>query len=177
MAILTKYDKHERHYAPTGSIYLTTYEEEIDKKSGRKKLAKVGQVNVYEKIQADLEDTKIENIIHKLAMGDLSVFKKAQLTYADAEDFPKDLMEAQNIVVKAKYEFDQMPKEVREIFHNSPEEYVSMMGTQEFIEKMAPYNDSIAKHKKDEETAAFNAKVAETAAFNKAVNAAMEGNE
>ena len=86
-------------------------------------------------------------------------------------------MEAQNIVVKAKEEFDKFPAEVRKEFNNSPEQYVSEMGTEEFINKMAPFNDEIAKKKKEEETAAFNTKVAETAAFNKAVNAAMEGAE
>ena len=53
-------------------------------------------------------------------MGDLSVFREAQLTYADADDFPKNLMEAQNIVVKAKAEFDGMPKEIREMFDIKP---------------------------------------------------------
>lgn len=108
-------------------------------------------------------------------MGDYSVLKQAELTYADADDFPKSLMEAQNIVIKAKAEFDKFPEEVRKLFNNSPEQYVSEMGTDVFIEKMSPYNDSIAKHKKDEETAEFNRQVEATAAFNKAVNAAMEG--
>lgn len=38
---------------------------------------------------------------------------------------------------------------------------------------MAPYNDSIAKRQKDEDTAKFNAAVAEQVAFNKAVDKAM----
>lgn len=64
-------------------------------------------------IQQDLEASKIENIIHKLAMGDLSVLKQAQLTYVDEEEYPKSLMEAQNIVVRAKAEFDKFPAEVK----------------------------------------------------------------
>lgn len=173
--VRTKFTHTTRFYCNPGSEYANVYQEEINKKDGRKHIVVSGKENIYEKIQADLESTKIENIIKKLALGDLSVFKEAHLTYADEEDFPKSLMEAQNIVVKAKYEFDKMPKEVRELFHNSPEEYVSMMGTKEFIDKLAPYNDEIAKHKKEEDQATYNAKVAETAAFNKAVNAAMEG--
>lgn len=176
MQVRMKFDEHKRYYAPVGSIYEDEYQEEINKKDGRKHLVKTGKINIYEKIQQDLESCKIENIIHKLAMGDLSVFREAQLTYADATDMPKNLMEAQNIVVKAKSEFDKMPKEVRELFHNSPEEYVSQMGTEEFIDKLAPYNDMIKKKKKEEFDAEYSAKVAETAAFNKAVNAAMEDN-
>ena len=177
MVVRTKFEEHKRYYCNPGSIYANEYQEEISKKDGRKHLVVSGQKNIYEIIQQDLESCKIENIIQKLAMGDLSVFKEAKITYADADDFPKNLMEAQNIVVRAKSEFDKMPKEVRELFHNSPEEYVSQMGTKEFIDKLAPYNDEIKKKKKDEFDAAFNEKVSQTAAFNKAVNEAMKGDE
>ena len=173
--VRTKFSETTRYYCSNGNIYENEYQEEIDKKTGRKHLVVSGKKNVYEMIQQDAESCKIENIMHKLAMGDLSVFKEARITYADADDFPKSLMEAQNIVVKAKSEFEKMPKEVREIFHNSPEEYVSTMGTKEFIDKMAPYNNEMAKKKKEETDAAYNEKVSEQAAFNKAVNKAMEG--
>lgn len=173
MPVRNKHDEHKRYYCSAGSRYENLYQEQIDKKSGKKVLVKVGETCVYDTIQADFESTKIENILHKLALGDFSVLKQAELTYVDESDFPKDLMEAQNIVVKAKTEFDKFPAEVKELFHNSPEEYVSEIGTQEFIDKMAPYNDSIAKRQKDEETSKFNAAVAEQVAFNKAVDAAM----
>lgn len=173
----TKLDKHIRYHCSAGTRYENIYEEEIEKKSGKKHLVKVGQTCVYDKIQADLEQSKIENIIHKLAMGDLSVLKQAQLTYADADDFPKTLMEAQNIVIKAKSEFNKFPEEVKKLFNDSPEQYVSEMGSDEFIKKMAPYNDSIAKHKKDEANEEFNRQVEAAAAFNKAVNEKMGGTE
>lgn len=169
----TKLDPHKRYYCTSGSRYENTYQEEIEKKSGKKHLVKIGQTCVYDMIQEDLEQAKIENIIAKIAKNDLSVFKEAKITFVDAEDFPQTLMEAQNIVVKAKAEFDKFPKEVREIFNNSPEQYVSEMGTDEFFKKMSPYNDSIKKKEEDDRNAAFNAQVKETAAFNKAVQAEM----
>lgn len=176
--VKTKFTPHKRYHCNAGSRYENTYQEEIDKKSGKKVLVKVGETCVYDMIQADLEQSKIENIIHKLAMGDLSVLREAELTYVDADDFPKNLMEAQNIVVKAKAEFDKFPPEVKKEFNNSAEQYVSEMGTEEFIKKMSPFNDEIAKKTKAETDAAFNAKVDETVAFNKAVNAKMnEGAE
>lgn len=171
----TKISKHVRYHCSSGSRYENTYQEEISKKTGQKILVKIGKTCVYDKIQEDLEQSKIENIIHKLAMGDYSVLKQAELTYADADDFPKDLMEAQNIVIKAKHEFDKFPEEVRKLFNNSPEQYVSEMGSDNFIKKMSPYNDSIAKRQKEEDEKLFNSRVNEQVAFNKAVNAAMEG--
>lgn len=176
--IKTKFSKHKRYHCNSGSRYENTYQEQIDKKSGKKILVKVGETCVYDMIQADLEQSKIENIIHKLAMGDLSVLREASLTYVDADEFPKTLMDAQNIVVKAKAEFDKFPPEVKKEFNNSAEQYVSEMGTDEFIKKMAPFNDEIAKKQKADNDAAFNARVNETVEFNKAVNAKMnEGAE
>lgn len=173
--VRTKFDKeHKRYYCNAGSPYETEYQEEINKKTGNKHLIPVGKKNIYEMIQQDLEASKIENIIHKLAIGDLSVLKQAQLTYVDEDEYPKSLMEAQNIVVRAKYEFDKFPSEVKELFHNSPEEYVSQIGTEEFFKKMSPYNDEIAKHKKEEAEKAFNSDVEQAVRFNKAVTAAME---
>lgn len=173
--VITKFTPRKHYYCSAGSRYENTYQEEIDKKSGKKILVKTGETCVYDMIQEDLEASKIENIIHKLAMGDLSVLKQAELTYCDADDFPKNLMEAQNIVVKAKAEFDKFPAEVKKEFNNSPEQYVSEMGTDDFIKKMSPYNNEIAKKQKEEDNAIFNSRVAETAAFNKAVNDAMKG--
>lgn len=171
--VKTKFSEHKRYHCSAGSRYENTYQEEIDKKSGKKVLVKIGETCVYDMIQEDLEQSKIENIIHKLAMGDLSVLREAKLTYVDASDFPKDLMEAQNIVVKAKAEFDKFPPEVKKEFNNSAEQYVSEMGTDEFVKKMAPFNDEIAKKTKAENDAAFNARVDEAVTFNKAVNAKM----
>lgn len=171
----TKTTKHVRYHCSPGSKYENLYQEEIEKKSGRKHLVKTGETCVYDKIQEDLEQSKIENIIHKLAMGDLSVLKEAKLTYVDADDYPKSLMEAQNVVIKAKNEFNKFPEEVKKLFNNSPEQYVSEMGSDEFIKKMTPYNDNIAKRQKDENDRLFNEEVQKAATFNKAVNAAMEG--
>lgn len=173
LAFRTKTDEHKRYYCSSGSQFENTYQEQINKKSGKKELVKIGQTNVYERIQQDLEQSKIENIINRIAKGDMEVFREARLTYVDSEDFPQSLMEAQNIVVKAKAEFEKMPAEVRELFHNSAEEYVSQIGTDEFIKKLSPYNDEIAKKQKDEKDAAFAAQVKEAVAFNKAVEAEM----
>lgn len=156
-------------------IYEPEYLEVI-KKDGSKELEEVGQTNIYEKIQSHAEQCKIENILHAAAMGDLSVFNQRETTYADATTLPKSLMEAQNLVLRMKQEFETMPLEVREIFNNSPEMYVNMMGTKEFNEKMSPYNKKIADIEKAGSLKAYEAKVKEAAKFNKDVKAA-EGSE
>lgn len=172
----TKTDDHKRYHCTAGSRYENTYQEEIDKKTGRKHLVKIGQTNVYELIQQDAEASKMVNIIQKLAMHDLSVLKEAKLTYVDENDFPKSLMEAQNIVVKAKAEFDKMPAEVRQLFNNSPEQYVSEIGTEDFIKKLTPYNNEIKERYEQEENEKFNKAVADQIRFDNAVAAGKENN-
>lgn len=175
--IRTKFTKHKRYFSPIGSKLLNVYQEQINKKSGKKELVKTGETNIYEMIQQELEQTKIETIIHKLAMGDLSVLKQADITYVDATEMPTTLMEFQNIVVKAKQEFDKFPEEVRKEFNNSAEKYVSEMGTEDFYKKMAPYNEKVRKSREEKDQAAFTEKVNEAVTFNRAVAAGMEVKE
>lgn len=129
---------------PAGTRYLNTYQEEINKKTGSLELVKSGQTNIYEMIQKDAESCDIKNILHAVAMGDLSALKQREATYCDATTMPKSLMEAQNLAIRMKDEFYKMPVEVRKEFGNDPERYVSLMGTEEFKNIMAPYNDKIA---------------------------------
>ena len=94
-------------------------------------------------IQEDLEQSKIENVLHRLAMGDLEALNQREAFYVDATTMPKSLKEAYNMILKTKAEFEKMPTEVKELFHNSADQYIEEMGTNEFLEKMAPYNKKI----------------------------------
>lgn len=165
----------KRFYAPIGTHFLNVYQEEIVK--GKKELVKTGETNVYERIQEDLEGTKIENILHAVAMGDLSALNQRETIYADATTMPKSLMEAQNLVVKMKYEFEQMPLEVRKQFDYSAEKYVEEMGTEAFMEKMAPYNKRIAEIEEAGSLKEYEKKVKAQAKFEKDVAAAKGGSD
>lgn len=150
---------------PSGTRYINTYQEEIGK-DGSLHLVKTGQTNVYEKIQLDVESCKIENILHAVAMGDLNALNQREATYADATTMPKNLMEAQNLVIRMKDEFYKMPIEVRKEFGNDPERYVSLMGTEEFKTIMAPYNEKIAAIAAEKNHKEYEKKVAEGAKLN-----------
>lgn len=165
-----KVKEHKRYYAPIGTHFLNEYQEEIVK--GKKELVKIGEKDVYAMIQEDLEGTKIENILHAVAMGDLSALQQRETTYADATTMPKTLMEAQNLVLKMKGEFEILPLEVRKLFDNSPEKYVDEMGTELFNEKMKPYNDKISAIAEAGSLKEYEKKVKAEAKFQKDVEAA-----
>ena len=174
--IYTQLDRPKTLYTNPGDSFLNEYQEEIDK-NGQKELVKIGEKNIYAMIQVDLEGTKIENILHAVAMGDLSALNQREAFYIDSTTMPKTMMEAQNMVIKAKQEFDNMPLEVRKLFNNSAEQYVSEMGTTTFLEKMAPYNKKIAEVKAAGSLKEYNKKVADQAKFEKDVAAAKGANE
>lgn len=160
-----------------GDEFLDVFQEEIDKNTGMKSLVLVGKTNVYEKIQQDVESTKIENILAAMANGDFSMLRKQEPLYVDATTMPKTLMEAQNIVVRAKSEFEKLPADVKREFDFSAEKYVSEMGTKSFLEKMAPFNDKLKAIKEAGSAKEYEKKVQEQAKFEKDVEAAKGGTE
>lgn len=163
--IYTIFNKPPHKNTPHGSRYINTYQEEINKK-GKLVLKKTGKHDVYEEIQQDAESCKIENILHAVAMGDLNALNQRDATYCDATTMPHSLMEQQNLVIKMKDEFYKMPIEIRKEFENSPEMYVSLMGTNEFNEIMAPYNEKIAKITAEKNAKEYEKKVKEGAKLN-----------
>lgn len=162
--VYSKYDKPLPGHCPTGTGTLKEYQEEI--KKGIKGLVNTGLKNVYEIIQMDYEQTKIENILHSVLMGDLQALNARDGSYVDATTMPKNLMEAQNLVLRMKSEFDSMPLEVKEKFNNSADKYVEMMGTKEFNELMTPYNEKVAKIAAEKNHKEYMQKVKEGAKLN-----------
>lgn len=165
-----------KKFTPEGSIYENKYAEEINE-NGKKALKVTGQTNIYEIIQQDLENVNIYNILNRLSRGDLTALNQREGTYIDCTNMPTTLMDYQNIVLKAKQEFYELPVEVRKEFDNSPEQYVSEMGTQSFLDKLAPYNEKIAKIKEAGNLEEYNKKVAAQAKFEKDVAAAKGAEE
>ena len=164
--IFTQLKRPETIPTNPGTPFINTYQEVIDKKSGKLKLEKIGEHNVYEEIQLDAESCKIENILHAVAMGDLNALHQREATYCDATTMPKTLREAQDLVIRLKDEFYNMPLDVRKEFQNSPEMYVSLMGTEKFKEIMAPYNEKIAKIAQEKSDKEYRQKVKEGAKLN-----------
>lgn len=162
--------ERKRYYAPIGTHFRNEYQEQIVK--GKRELVKIGEKDVYAMIQEDLEGTKIENILHAVAMGDLSALQQRDTVYADSTTMPKTLMEAQNLVIKLQDEFYKLPLELRKEFDNSPEKYVDQMGTQEFIDKMSPYNEKIRAIEEAGSMKEYEKKVKAEAKFQKDVEAA-----
>lgn len=151
--VYTEFETPKRIPTNPGDEYLDILQESINKK-GEKEIIVVGKKNIHDMIQEDLESTKIENILHAVAMGDLNALNQREAFYVDATT---------------------MPIEVKKEFDYSAEKYVSMMGTPEFLEIMAPYNKKMKEIQEAGNLKEYQNKVAAQAKFEKDVAAAKGG--
>lgn len=130
MDFATRVKKNETKKSPAGSKEANTYQIRIDK-DNHKSLVKTGKKDIYTAIQADLESTKIENILRE-CVYDPTVLQQVNGTYIDVTNMPKTLGEMQNLVLDAKAQFEALPAELRNKFDNSAEKFVNLYGTEEF---------------------------------------------
>lgn len=147
-----------------GSKFLNKYQETI--KEGIRSLIPIGKTNVYDIIQSHAKEGDVKWIIAQFANGNLDVLRKSEPVYSDATTLPQSLMEAQNLCLRMKQEFEEMPAEVKKLFNYSSDMYIEKMGTQEYQEIMKPYNEKVAKIAEEKNAAEYNRKVAEGAKLN-----------
>lgn len=131
----TRTIKRPTEAAPSGSSEADIYEVEIDT-TGHKHLVKTGKTNTYEKIQASLESTKIENIIKRAAGGDLEALAVTNGQYLDCTEMPHSLAEAQNMLIKLEAQFNKLPLEIRQKYDMSAEKYIADYGTENWAKNL-----------------------------------------
>lgn len=129
------HEKHERFYAPTGEKTEIRHEPEIGK-DGRRVLKPTRTVEIYNLIQEGREQTEIQYIMKRAMEGDANVLNIMNGVYADISDAPKSLAEAQQLIINAKREFENLPIEIKRKFNMNPEEYVAQVGTENWLDAM-----------------------------------------
>lgn len=130
----TLLDPPEEKITPSGE----EIEEVIDMRigeDGKEEFYVKGKTNVYAKIQAEAEGTKIENILAKaLQTGDTSILQKAQTQFADLTEMPENIFEAQLKIKEAEKTFAELPLEIRKEYNNNFNEYLKDAGTEHWKE-------------------------------------------
>lgn len=160
----SQYNRPKTLPCNSGSKFLNKYQETI--KEGIRSLIKVGKTNVYDIIQSHAKEGDVKWIIAQFSKGNLDVLRKGDPVYTDATTMPTSLMEAQNLCLRMKQEFEQMPSEVKKAFNYSSDLYIEKMGTEEFKKIMKPYNEKVAKIAEEKNAAEYNRKVKEGAKLN-----------
>lgn len=129
----------ERTNTPTGSPIQDEYNYKINA-FGQKVLEKTGETNLYEKIQANLEETKIENIMARVTMGDTSMLRPDGI-YADLTTMPSNLLEARQAMQELENTWNGLPAEIRKKYNNDLDQYIGASGTEEWLRDMGLLNE------------------------------------
>lgn len=128
------YEQHKGEPTPAGTKMENEYSYVINSK-GQKVLEKTGETNRWEKIQEEYEDTKIENILAKAAVGDMTHFRPEGI-YADISEAPKSLIEARQQMQKLENLWANVPQEIKNNYNNDVEEFIAASGTDRWLEDM-----------------------------------------
>ncbi len=120
--------------APTGNGITPTFSY-VYKKNGRTLTATGEFENTYEKIQSQLAETKIENIITRYRSGDTSMMSTSKVYIMDSL-LPKNFQDMQNKVIAIKQQFESLPATVKQKFNNNVAQFAEEYGSNEFNEKI-----------------------------------------
>lgn len=127
----TPYGEPQRFNCPTGTGERPIWEYEIDN-NGRKKLAITGEQNIYEEIQAEAETVKIENILAKVAIGDMSDFRPDGI-YQDVTQIPNNLIQAKQEMQKIENLWRNLPTDIKAKYNWDVNEYMAKAGEKAWL--------------------------------------------
>lgn len=123
MAFYSELNKPPVEPTPSGSKKIDKYELKIV--DNKKQLVKVGKTNIYDIKQEALESTKIYNILKRHAMGDDTALNLTKGQFMDVTQMPKDLLEAENAILKTKREFEKLDIEERKKYNQNWREWLN----------------------------------------------------
>lgn len=146
------------------------------KKDGTRILVRDVEKPTFDIIQSHKEECLIENILKKCLEGDLTALDKMHGTYTDITNAPQSLAEAQQIILRLKNEFEELPKNIKKEFDYNVEVYIAEFGTEEWAEKTG-VAEKIRKEKAATEAATKLNEDAEKAIHNLAEGTVFSGKE
>lgn len=138
-----------------GETVRRTYLWEINEK-GEKVLTLDQVIDQQAEIDSYLEETKLENIIRRASIDpDIAARLVPDMGggLQDATEMPENLMELQNIMLRAEQIWDEIPKEIKLKFDNDVDKFVASFGTIDWAKNLGIYQEKTPEEPKQEETA------------------------
>lgn len=96
---------------------------------GHKSVHQQGVTNFYNKIQEHAEDCKIENIIKRATLGDMTALNRNNAQYFDRTGMPTSLAEAQQAIINLENVFSTLSIDIRREYNFSPEQFIADFGS------------------------------------------------
>jgi hypothetical protein len=136
-----------------GETVRRTYLWEYNEK-GEKTLTLDQTIDQQAEIDSYLEETKLENIIRRASIDpDLAARLIPDMGggLQDATEMPENLMEIQNIMLRAEQIWDEIPKEIKLKFDNDVDKFVASFGTVDWAKNLGIYQEQQSEEPKKEE--------------------------
>lgn len=136
-----------------GETVRRTYLWELNKK-GEKVLTLDQIIDQQAEIDSFLEETKLENIIRRASIDpDLAARLIPDIGggLQDVTEMPENLMELQNIMLRAEQIWDEIPKEIKLKFDNDVDKFVASFGTVNWAKNLGIYQEEKPEEPKKEE--------------------------
>lgn len=110
--------------------------------AGKKVLVNTGEKkNVYELTQSHAEEVKVDNIIRRIALGDVRGLREpVKQQYVDLTEMPKTYAEALQSIIHMENAFNSLPIEIRREYNFSKEEFISDFGSAKFARALGLEN-------------------------------------
>lgn len=122
MIFATAYNRNKVIPSPLGSSEAPIFDAQVV--DGELCLVQVGVDDVKGRIEASKNDCLISTIIDRFNRGDVSVLQKTQGFYGDFTNFPCNFQDGQNLLVKLRNDFDNLPPDLKLKFDGSFDNYV-----------------------------------------------------
>lgn len=155
----TAYSGQIKKHLSSGNPIQNEYSYTINS-YGRKVLEKSGETDLYAKIQESLEETKIENILKRAAIGDTSVLRPDGI-YADLTEMPNNLIEARAAIQNLENTWANLPQEMKAKYNNSVEDFIAASNTKQWAIDMGLIKEEAAPAKEEKTTPETKAKTEE----------------
>lgn len=136
-----------------GETIRRTYLWQFNEK-GEKVLTLDQIIDQQAEIDSYLEETKLENIIRRASIDpDLAARLVPDMGggLQDATEMPENLMELQNIMLRAEQIWDEIPKEIKLKFDNDVDKFVASFGTIDWAKNLGIYQEKQPEEPKKEE--------------------------
>jgi hypothetical protein len=136
-----------------GETVRRTYLWEINEE-GEKVLTLDQIIDQQAEIDSYLEETKLENIIRRASIDpDLAARLMPDMGggLQDATEMPENLMELQNIMLRAEQIWDEIPKEIKLKFDNDVDKFITSFGTVDWAKNLGIYQEEKTEEPKKEE--------------------------
>lgn len=139
MKFRTAYSSSEHQPSPAGSRYRKKYIKSFSD-NGTPVLVQDGIEDVYDSIQKAAPGNVIEDLIRRAQSGDDSAIPQPVDSFVDLTGVPKDMLEANAMLSKAKESFLKLPPAIRSRYSNNFSTFMEAVQDGSFQKDMTQLN-------------------------------------